>query len=82
MEIEQIEDLLLQIELLRADGDIIICDACGLPIVGDAYNDRHTEHEADCPNYGLYDEDDPDDPIDCFCDLEYHAACCPRCNGG
>ena len=60
----------------------IICDACGLPIVGKDYDNRHSEHEMDCPNYPLYDEDDPDDPIGCICDLEYHADCCPRCNGG
>lgn len=60
----------------------IICDACGKPIVGYDLDNRHWEHELDCPNYSLYDQDDPDEPVDCVCDLEYHAACCPLCNRG
>jgi len=52
---------------------VLICDACGLPIVGDDYDNRHWGHEDGCPN-----KKKPDS-VDCCCDLEYHADCCPDC---
>lgn len=51
-----------------------ICNACGLPITGADYDDRHTGHEADCPN-----RDYATGGVDCDCDLVYHATCCPDC---
>lgn len=53
----------------------IICAVCELPITGADYDKRHWGHEPDCPRH-----DDPDADVDCCCDLEYHAACCPDCN--
>lgn len=53
----------------------IFCAVCNLPITGDDYNNRHWGHEEGCPNRRRPDS------VDCSCDLEYHAACCPDCNG-
>ena len=58
--------------------DVCICIACGLPIVGKNYIDRHTGHEKHCPRYGEDIDEEPADG-DCFCDVNYHAACCPDC---
>lgn len=55
---------------------MIICAACGLPITGRDYKERHWGHEEGCPRH-----DDPDADIDCDCDLEFHPACCPDCAG-
>lgn len=51
----------------------IICSACHKPIEGKDYDDRHWGHEDGCPN-----KTKPNS-VDCFCDLEYHADCCPDC---
>lgn len=52
---------------------IVTCAVCGLPIEGEDYNKRHWGHEKGCPNRKKPDS------VNCYCDLEYHAACCPDC---
>lgn len=56
----------------------VICAVCGLPITGKDYDDRHTGHEEHCPRYGEDIDEEPED-VACFCDVNYHAACCPDC---
>ena len=53
----------------------VICDGCGLPIVGFDLDDRHWHHGEGCPRV-----DDDDTEGLCECDIEYHAGCCPVCN--
>jgi hypothetical protein len=54
------------------------CVVCGFPIGDDDY---HDSHKPSCPNFGLHNQDDPDDMVDCDCDCPCHASCCPECNG-
>ena len=54
------------------DVELYLCDACGKPIEGD---DWHEAHDADCPNFGLFDT-----IYMCECEGIYHPDCCPECN--
>ena len=54
--------------------DLVYCAACSKPILGNEYDDRHWGHEEDCPN-----KDEEDNNVECRCNLEYHAQCCPDC---
>lgn len=78
---------------LLVDEFELICAACGKPIEGDDLDDRHWGHERSCPNHPSNQVEDEDgelvsidaggqlvDMVDCDCDLEYHAVCCPDCN--
>lgn len=61
---------------------VIICATCGEPITGDDLTDRHWGHAEDCPCHGLDEDDDAYEDAECTCGLlEYHATCCPECNG-
>ena len=51
----------------------IICAECNQPIEGKDLVDRHSGHEKGC----LYKWKEF-----CYCDLEYHARCCPDCRPG
>lgn len=65
-----------QVHMCRIDyGAVIICAACGEPIMGDDLYDRHEGHKAGCPN-----RDEPDS-VACDCGLDYHEKCCPDCKG-
>jgi len=61
-----------------AEDDAIICAACDQPITGDDIDERHWGHETYCPNSGHHDDDEWE-MVDCRCDAEYHADCCPDC---
>lgn len=73
--------------------DAICCAVCDKPIEADEWDNRHSGHETYCPNHESNQVEDEDgelcakdengdlvDMVDCFCDLEYHAECCPDCN--
>ena len=60
-----------------SDFDGPICAICDEPIADPDDPDLcHWGHEEDCPNFA-----DPDAGIICACDINYHPACCPVCNG-
>lgn len=60
-------------------GEARPCDVCGLPL-GSGYLWRHSHHDDDCPNRRYEKAQDDDAPhVDCTCDNETHAECCPLC---
>lgn len=60
-------------EEAEEEGDEPCCDGCGLPFSEDEWDERHTEHEPECPARA-------DSEVWCECDLNYHPGCCPDCN--
>ena len=78
-------------KIMLVDEFEILCAVCGLPIEGDDLDKRHWGHERSCPNHPSHQVEDEDgelcaiengqlvDMVDCDCDLEYHAGCCPDC---
>lgn len=52
------------------------CDVCHQVMSPDEWEDRHWDHEPDCPR-----RDPAADAVSCGCDIETHAGCCqePEC---
>jgi hypothetical protein len=58
------------------------CDVCGKGFTTRSWEDRHTPHDKDCPNFVDYERNSgADQPRQyCSCDFVTHERCCPQCN--
>ena len=59
------------------------CDVCGGGFTKRSWEDHHSPHAKECPNFEDFSEEKKEEPwYECDCDYVTHPGCCPQCEAG